>query len=118
MTVDPLAAEIAATDVRLAELVNRRIELALALRRREQELGLSVADRALSEHGVRELHRFVLDLTRREAARAESRRQAVRRRSVAAPSASATRIPPNVTAMSTTNLVPRVPVEATRASAS
>ena len=74
MSVDP---ELTATDVRLAELMNHRIELALAARHGEQERGPH-GDRALSEHGHRELHRFVLDLTRREAARAASRRRAAR----------------------------------------
>jgi hypothetical protein len=69
---DGLVAELAATDVRLAEAVARRVELVLALRRGE---GLD-AGRGLSDQGLRELQRFVLDLTRREAARAESRRRA------------------------------------------
>jgi len=70
---DGIIAELSATDVRLAETVARRVELVLALRHGSAG---AEAPRVLSDQGLRELHRFVLDLTRREAARAVSRRRA------------------------------------------
>ena len=85
-TVDPLIAsfrdEIVALDVRLLGIVNARIQAVEKLRRYKAERGIEFLDPAreawlaqylkrvnagpLSEEGLVELHRFVLDLVKRE----------------------------------------------------
>ena len=74
--------EIVALDVRLLGIVNARIQAVQKLRRYKQQRGIEFLDPAreewlaqylkrvnagpLSEDGLTELHRFVLDLVKRE----------------------------------------------------
>ncbi|HEX6762295.1 MAG TPA: chorismate mutase [Gaiellaceae bacterium] len=84
--VDPVISsfrdEIVALDVRLLGIVNARIQAVGKLRRYKQQRGIEFLDPArevwlaqylkrvnagpLSEGGLTELHRFVLDLVKRE----------------------------------------------------
>ncbi|HEY7397022.1 MAG TPA: chorismate mutase [Gaiellaceae bacterium] len=84
--VDPVISsfrdEIVALDVRLLGIVNARIQAVEKLRRYKQQRGIEFLDPAreawlaqylkrintgpLSEDGLVELHRFVLDLVKRE----------------------------------------------------
>jgi len=85
-TIDPVIAsmrdEIVALDVRLLGIVNARIQAVEKLRRYKANRGIEFLDPAreawlaqylkrvnagpLSEEGLGELHRFVLDLVKRE----------------------------------------------------
>lgn len=83
-TVQRLRDEISALDRSILDAVNGRIELVAALRRHKQEVGLPFLDPdrerqllddlasansgPLSDDGVRELFRELLDLTKREVA--------------------------------------------------
>ena len=83
-TVQRLRDEISAVDRSILDAVNGRIELVAALRRHKQEVGLPFLDPdrerqllddlasansgPLSDEGVRELFRELLDLTKREVA--------------------------------------------------
>ncbi len=83
-TVQRLRDEISALDRSILDAVNGRIELVAALRRHKQEVGLPFLDPdrerqllddlasansgPLSDEGVRELFRELLDLTKREVA--------------------------------------------------
>ena len=83
-TVQTLRDEISALDRSILDAVNGRIELVAALRRHKQEVGLPFLDPdrerqllddlasansgPLSDEGVRELFRELLDLTKREVA--------------------------------------------------
>jgi chorismate mutase len=87
-TIDPVIAsmrdEIVALDVRLLGIVNARIQAVEKLRRYKAHRGIEFLDPAreawlaqylkrvnagpLSEEGLGELHRFVLDLVKRELA--------------------------------------------------
>ncbi len=83
-TVQRLRDEISALDRSILDAVNRRIDLVASLRRHKQEVGLPFLDpereRALlddlvsansgplSDEGVGELFRELLDLTKREVA--------------------------------------------------
>ena len=85
--VEELRALIAEGDRVLVETVNRRLELVARLWRHKREAGLPVFDRErerallerlaaansgpLSDEGVRDLVRAVLDLTKRELERTE-----------------------------------------------
>jgi len=80
--VGDLRAEIAANDLMLLAIVNRRIELVRRLKEHKDLQGLEFVDRAqeerlldrlaeanqgpLSEDAVRDLYRTVLELTKRE----------------------------------------------------
>jgi chorismate mutase len=86
--VDPVITsfrdEIVALDVRLLGIVNARIQAVEKLRRYKEQRGIDFLDPAreawlaqylkrvnagpLSEEGLTELHRFVLDLVKREVA--------------------------------------------------
>ncbi len=84
-----LRAQVAEADRALVEAVNERIELVREVRRCKRRLGIPFVDRAqeqrlvaalaatndgpLSEPGLRDLIGVVLDLTKREVARAELR---------------------------------------------
>ena len=75
--------QIAATDFELVDTVNRRVELVRRLKQHKAEKGFDFVDRTqeerlvdrlaagnpgpLSEDGLRELYRTLLDLTKREA---------------------------------------------------
>ena len=83
-TVQRLRDEISALDRSILDAVNGRIELVAALRRHKREVGLPFLDPdrerqllddlasansgPLSDEGVRELFRELLDLTKREVA--------------------------------------------------
>jgi chorismate mutase len=78
-----LREQIAAADLTLLEAVNRRVELVRQLKEHKAARGIEFVDRAqeerlvehlaganrgpLSDGGLRELYRALLDLTRREA---------------------------------------------------
>ena len=105
----PWAARAGPTGTTLAELTQEQVVLDRLAR---------TSRGPLTGHGLRDLVRVLLDLSKREAARAAARGQAVRRRNVAAPGAGARRIPPTITATSTANRAPSEPEQATRAGAS
>ena len=81
--VGELREQIAATDSELVETVNRRIELVRRLKEHKAAQGIEFVDRSqeealvdrlaaanrgpLSEDGLRELYRALLELTKREA---------------------------------------------------
>lgn len=83
--VEDLRERIAAADRELVAAVNRRLELVAELHAHKARHGYPLVDRAreewllghleranagpLSREGLRELHRLVLDLTRREVRR-------------------------------------------------
>jgi chorismate mutase len=84
-TVDRLRELLAANDVALIDLVNRRLELVHQIKERKAELGVAFVDPdreawlldhlrsasngRLSDEGLRELLTALLDLTKRELSR-------------------------------------------------
>jgi chorismate mutase len=83
-TLSRLRAEIAAVDAGLVAAINRRIELVGEIRRHKEQTGIAFVDPAqeqanldrlaaasdgpLSDAGLEELYRVVLDLSKRESA--------------------------------------------------
>lgn len=89
-TIVRVRREISDLDVRLVELVNRRLQLVTGLKRHKEEHGIGFVDLArekwmlrylqranrgpLSEAGLADLYHSLLDLTKREVLAIEDRR--------------------------------------------